>query len=218
MDDQEQFDIDFDNLFNYDEFEVYETKLGNSSSLQVKKFNSETYKPEANQIIKNEKGQEESKNIPLQSFVRWKYSEDKPNDSKEKELDNQLGIKTNKQIISNAKIIEWSDGSSQLLIGNEYYDIRLSELNNIHFGITTHDSIIVNKPIKQRMIITPLDSKREKIAIADAGKVKLAYNFYNPNEYKKDDYISNKLSKAKFKEVFEKATGKKRGRSDSHNL
>jgi hypothetical protein len=210
--------ITFDSLYDYDDFEVFETKLSNSTSLQIKRFERDIYTPEEKKIIKNEKGEEELKNIPLQSYVRWKYNEHKSKNSNEKELDKLLGLNHNRHILSNAKIVEWSDGSTQLVIGDQYFDIQYSERKNIHFGVTDKVGIIVNKPIQKRMIITPSgENKNEVQAVTDAGKVKLAYNFYNPNEYRKEDYSNNKLSKAKFKEMFEKETGKKRKRSDNFN-
>src|SRR5689334_15534620 len=104
----------------------------------------------------NEKGQEEYKNIPLQSYIRWKYTDNTNTvEIKEKELNKLLGIKSKRQIISNAKLVEWSDGTIQLVIGDQYYDVKLSDLKNIHFGlITSNDQIIVNKPISKRMIVT----------------------------------------------------------------
>jgi hypothetical protein len=219
-DNYEEEGIIFDNLYNYEDFEVYETKLNNLISFQTKKFNKETYTPEPKKMLMNEKGQEEHKNIPLQNYIRWKYTdnpETSNNESKELELNKLLGLKTKRQVISNAKLVEWSDGTSQLVIGDQYYDVKLSDLKNNYFGVPYNDSIIVNKPISQRMNITPsdLDTKVEVSQGfgAQASKVKLAYNFYNPNEYKKEDYANVKFSKAKFKE-FEKNDKQGRKKSD----
>ena len=57
-----------------------------------------------------------------------------------KDIDNYLYLNeksnsTNNKMISNTKIVEWSDGTMQLLIGNEYFDINLSNIDNSRYAI-----------------------------------------------------------------------------------
>lgn len=43
--------------------------------------------------------------------IRWKYDNNKP--------------------VSNAKLIEWSDGTYNIQIGNELYDLALGDVNDL---------------------------------------------------------------------------------------
>ena len=208
--------ISYDNLYDFNGYDVYETKFNNMSYFQYNKYDSKTYNADDKVIIKNENGNDEVKNIPLNSYIRWKYNGEDTH-SKEKDLDNLIGLINNKKIQSNAKIVEWSDGTYQLIIGDDYYDIKFSDLKNIRFGLSSdnNENIFVNKPIDGRMILTPCDYQGEKSKLAeDSTKVKLAYNYYNPNEYKKEEYGANKYNRNKFKDFFEKET-KRRKKSEN---
>jgi hypothetical protein len=208
MDDYNEIQLPYDTLFNFEGYDIYETKFNNMSMLQMKQYDNKTYIQDEKIVVKNDKGDEEVKNIPPASYIRWRYSNENDVPSKEKELDSKLGLTNDHKILSNSKIVEWSDGSYQLIIGDQYYDIKYSDMDNIRFGISSNnnENIVVNQKVQQRMILTPCESQGgDRIKhTEDSTKVKLAYNYYNPNEYKKEDYGNTKYSKNKFKDVFEK--------------
>jgi hypothetical protein len=207
MDEHNELNLPFDTLYDFKGYEIYETKFNNMSMLGLNKYDSKTYTHDEKIAIKNDKGDEEIKNIPPQSYIRWKYSNGSDEHSKEKELDSQLGLSNDYKILSNSKIVEWSDGSYQLVIGDEYFDIKFSEIDNIRFGVSSNDNenIIVNDKVQKRMILTPSEHRGDRVKhTEDSTKVKLAYNYYNPNEYRKEDYGNTKFGKNKFKDVFDK--------------
>ena len=124
-------------------------------------FNPETYKMEEKLKIKNEKGEIEYKQIPLENYIRWKYNQ-------------------NKKIISNTKLIECSDGTHQLVIGNKFFDVTFSNMDNVRFGLNVDDNINVINQISKNESDSP-KMKHEQIG---KSKVKLNYFFF---EEKKDE-------------------------------
>jgi hypothetical protein len=205
----EEIKISPEKKFNFSDYEVLEAKFNILTTFQSKAFDSSKYKPEEKIKIKNEKGEEEIKEIPLANYIRWRYRDTEINQNrteKDAELNKAFGIKNlnpNKTAESNAKIVEWSDGTFQLIIGEEHFDIMFSNMDNVRFAIEDKEQnlTMINKPIKQRMIMTPTEfSQRtnEKISKQDESsqKVKVVYSYYDKQEYNKDDY-SSKYGKKK---------------------
>jgi len=205
----EEIKISPEKKFNFSDYEVLEAKFNILTTFQSKVYDSAKYKPEETIVIKNEKGEEEIKEIPLANYIRWKYKDTEVNQNRSEidaELNKAFGIKNlnpNKTIESNAKIVEWSDGSFQLIIGEEHFDIMFSNMDNVRFAMEDKEQnlTMINKPIKKRMILTPSEySQRsnEKISKQDESsqKVKVVYSYYDKQEYNKDDY-SSKYGKKK---------------------
>jgi hypothetical protein len=159
--------------------EIFEGKLNILSHFQTKAYNPETYKPEAKIKVKNEKDEDEFKSIPHQNYIRWKQT------------GNEL-----KDIQSNAKIIEWSDGSYQLVVGNQFFDILFTNMANVRYGVKAKDNVsVIGGPISRRMLITKAEDhevKGETLAYdnEDKTQVKLSYSYFDRNTYKKDEFGS----------------------------
>jgi hypothetical protein len=229
---EEQLEMNYDNLFNFKGYNVMEAKFSIMTAFQTKCFEKEKYKQEEKFTIKNEKGEQEIKEVPLNRFIRWKYvnSNESNQETSNDKLDKIIGIRdknandgeNKKMMKSNAKIVEWSDGSFQLMIGEEYYDIMFSTMDNVRYGVydKSNDSIIINKPLKQRLILTPSEfsttKKVEKAADTNetSQKTKLAYNFYDKQEYRKDDFSSLFGRKKQKAPKNDKVINKKRKRSN----
>ena len=120
--------------------------LSNCIRLQPIAFNEDTYKVESNVSFKDEKGILNTKRCNLANFIRWRYAKNsaaaKPTKEEEKEmhkLETQVGLESKitpkvsllsfvynfanqllftLQIESNTKVVEWSDGSKSLIIGD----------------------------------------------------------------------------------------------------
>jgi hypothetical protein len=213
----EEIKVTPEKKFNFTDYEVLEAKFNIMTTLQSRIFDSSKYKPEDKIKIKNEKGEEEAKDIPLVNYLRWKYKDINDNQEHpsciEAELEQAFGIKTlniNKKLESNAKIVEWSDGTFQLIIGEEHFDIMFSNMDNVRFGIEDreHNLTLINKPIKKRMILTPSEFSQktnEKVSKQEDNtqKVKVAYSYYDKQEYKKDEF-SSKYAKKKTNMPFHK--------------
>jgi RNA polymerase-associated protein LEO1 len=199
---KESIYIEYDLLNNFKNSETFETKFSNMAAVQTNCFDPETFQPEESYQIVNEKGIEETKEIPHSNYIRWRYSKNKQNEVKEK-LIKGFNFKDDRKVESNAKIVEWSDGSLQLIIGEEYFDIKLSKMDNVRYGLKDMENelLIVNTPINHRMIITPSEYSNKNIERSkynDSGsKVKLSYHYYDKQSYNKEEFKSKFPKKEK---------------------
>ena len=162
------------------DIEIFEGKLGLISYIEDKVFNKSQYKIEPKPNIKNENGEEESKPIPLERFIRFK-------------LDDKKKLK------SNAKLVEWSDGSMSLFIGKKYFNISTQKLMNSRIGVKANDDMsLVGLNIPKRMTasLTEEDEiKIKKFIEDDRSKVKISYTIKGT----KEDNVKNKYLKKKRK-------------------
>ena len=185
--DPEQIYIGYDKIealyLNKDTFsfpeniEIFEGKLGSISYLQEKVFNKSEYTIEPKPKIINENGEEEQKSIPLERFIRFK-------------LDDKKKIK------SNAKLVEWSDGTMSLFVGKKYFNIATQKLINSRIGIKVNDNmslIGLNIPKRMCVSLTEEDAIKAKKYTEDiTSKVKISYTIKGDNDYTKKDYLRKK--------------------------
>jgi hypothetical protein len=217
---EEELVCNYDLLNNFPNEEVMEAKFNVMTAIQPKAYERDSFKPEEKTILKNDKNEDEVKEVPLINYIRWRNVNKYDNDMKDQK--NNLALKE-----SNARIVEWSDGSMQLIIGEEYFDIILSNMDNVRIGLKDSDNemILINKPVKQRMLLTPSEysssvRKLEKVIDQDESnlKVKLAYSYYDKQSYNKDEY-DNKFLKKKQKDDMRKISNEKfnRKRKRTHS-
>ena len=181
----EQLNIDYDKIealyLNKEtssypkDIEIFEGKLGLISYIEDKVFNKSQYKIEPKPNIKNENGEEESKPIPLERFIRFK-------------LDDKKKLK------SNAKLVEWSDGSMSLFIGKKYFNISTQKLMNSRIGVKINDELnLVGLNIPNRMTASLTEEDAllaRKFKEDESSKVKITYA-----NQSKDNYDMNKNNK-----------------------
>ena len=170
----ETLKVDYNKLISLpDNIEIFEGKFSLLTHFQEKCFDPNTYVKENKIKIKNEKDEIEYKYIPLENYIRWKYNK-------------------NKKIISNAKMVEWNDGSFSVIIGEKYFDVDFSNMNSVRYGIQIDENTaIINQNINKRMLLQ-IDENQENEAIYDEGdksKVKVSYSYFNKNVYNKDDFV-----------------------------
>lgn len=200
--DHDRLKIDLD-----EDTEIYEAKLNVITTLQQKIFNPETYQPEESIKTTNEQGNTQYKAIPLENYIRWKYVEDENND---------------KTMVSNAKLIELSDGSHQLVIGNKFIDVNFSNMENVRYAIDVGNNInIIGKKVSKRMLLsTDIFQGLKRQQSDHTSKIQLSYSFYDKTIFKKEEYGSkysrrrNINKEIKEQEKLEKL-GKKRKREDA---
>ena len=161
----EQKNIDYDKIdalylntkepkFRKD-IELFEGRLGITTYLAEKVYDSKTYEIEERLKVKNDKGALEEKRIPLENYIRFI-------------------INDKHKLKSNAKLVEWSDGSMQLFVGKKYFDIMVGELTNSRMGVIVDENMsLVGENINKRMIACLGDE--------DANKI----NKYNENQESK---------------------------------
>ena len=193
----ETISIPYDKLTNLekDNFEIIEGKLSTITHYQPIIFNPETYKMEEKLKIKNEKGEIEYKQIPLENYIRWKYNQ-------------------NKKIISNTKLIECSDGTHQLVIGNKFFDVTFSNMDNVRFGLNVDDNInVINQIVSKRMLISKNESDSLKMKYEQIGKSKVKLNYFFFEE-KKDEEKKGNRYRRRNNIIKDKLLDKKRNRKD----
>lgn len=218
--------------YDFKHFDVYETKLGNLTAIQDKLFNKDTYKPEEPIILTDDKGKTVEKKIPLENYIRWKYSDSHiQKDTTEKLLLEHFNIKPliDKEIVSNARIVEWSDGSFQMAIGSHYYDIILSDANNLRFTVDCpqHHVQLLGSKIRSKMILKKsqmLEQDSEDLdeftSISNVrsgdSKVKTThFSYFEKNKYSKEDFSSRSGKLASFnKQLKQVSREKKREEQD----
>ena len=161
------------------DIEIFEGKLGLISYFQEKVYEKSSYKLEPKPKIINENGEEESKPIPLERFIRFKLD--------------------NKKLKSNAKLVEWSDGTMSLFIGDKYYNISTQNLMNSRIGIKVNDDLsLIGLDIPKRMTasLTEKDAINVKKFTEDVtSKVKISYTIKGDNDYLKSKYLQRKRKK-----------------------
>ena len=70
--------------------------------------------------------------------------------------DNQRGID------SNARIIEWEDGSKSLAVGEEIFDLDFTEQHNTICGLSYGDLYLMKQKLAHKALIKPA-----KISLSD---------------------------------------------------
>ncbi len=197
IENEEIIPISYDKLtnLNSEDYEVIEGKLSTITHFQPLIYNPETYKLEEKLKIKNEKGETEYKQIPLENYIRWKYNQ-------------------NKNIISNAKLIECSDGTHQLVIGNKFFDVTFTNMNNVRFGLKVDDNLsVINQIVSKRMLISKNESDSLKMKYEQIGKskVKVSYSYF---EEKKDEEKKGNRYRRRNNIIKDKLLDKKRNRNE----
>lgn len=132
------------------EGENFEIKLLNIVKVQNKPFDPKTYNPEKPIKYTNEHGKEVTKNFNLLNMIRWRYTDKKNEDcySESDQLKNLrefIGYQArhdSQHIESNTRVVEWSDGTFSLVVGDEYFDMTFSKTNHTHVYLKTDDLLI----------------------------------------------------------------------------
>lgn len=104
--------------------------LSNCIRLQPGAFDEASYKVEPNVSYKDEKGILKTRQCNLTNFIRWRYAKDggseaatkaKKDDIESHRLETQVGltqVANAPKVESNTKVVEWSDGTKSLIIGD----------------------------------------------------------------------------------------------------
>ena len=81
------------------------------------------------------------KSCPVTNFIRWRYMpESAPaQDEQKNPLDSEASLlekdcvertKPSLQMESNARFVEWEDGTKSLVIGNKHYEVQTEPVNS----------------------------------------------------------------------------------------
>ena len=218
----ESLNVIYENLFDFHKFQIFETKLSSLTRYQPICFDPKKYEKEKPLLVKNERGHDTEKNIQHKNFMRWRYSEEEDKVKAENCNDKIIGIKnmSKKYMESNSRIIEWSDGTFQLVIGDSYFDIMITDSLSTNLGVldVENDIVVVGKPISKKMILRvneDFSNDEDFIKLSNnltSNNSKLSHNFYDTNQYIKEDNL-NKYSRKTSKKEEDKDEFTKRKRS-----
>jgi RNA polymerase-associated protein LEO1 len=56
---------------------------------------------------------------------------------------------------SNARVVEWSDGSKSLAIGDEFFDMEFSKVTNSILTLKHEDLMLMKTELKDKAILKP---------------------------------------------------------------
>ena len=131
-------------------------RLTNVVGVETEPFDPETYQPQEDTLVDNEGKTRIS--TPFTNIIRWR-----------KVIDPETG---EEKVESNARMVKWSDGSWQLLIGNEAFNVTETDLgdrNEYLFARHPGAGLIQGqKKISSKLAFTPanLDSATHRQAHA----------------------------------------------------
>lgn len=96
------------------------------------------------------------KTSAVDDFIRYRYSAEGTLDAESNNAVDGFAQTKGKELIeSNSKVVQWSDGSYSLAIGDEYFDLNIEKLTTRQvFAQHEHYSLYKGKAEK-RMIIKP---------------------------------------------------------------
>ena len=166
-----------------DDLELFEGRLGITTYLSEKVYDSKTYEIEEKLKVKNDKGAIEEKRIPLENYIRFI-------------------INDKHKLKSNAKLVEWSDGSMQLFVGKKYFDIMTAELNNSRMGVVVDEKMsLIGESINKRMVacLSEEDSNKiHKLNDNQESKMKISYTVNDKRDKNNNPAAFSKKFNKKF--------------------
>ncbi|CAI2364808.1 unnamed protein product [Moneuplotes crassus] len=150
--------------------DCFEMRMPNIAKIQSQPFDPENYQPEKAIQYKNEHGLIKEKSFNLLNVIRWRYTDSTTEPfvltDKAKQMQEAVGYKPrypDKQIESNAKIVEWSDGTFSMMIGDEILDLNFSKTTNSHLYLKTDDLLVHKNKVNRKCLVKP--SKESKRAM-----------------------------------------------------
>ena len=203
--------------------DCFEMKMPNIVKIQPKPFDPDNYQPENSIKYMSDHGKEKYKSFNLLNVIRWRYTDKTEEPFIEtdsvKDLRESVGYKArypDLEIESNTKIVEWSDGTHSLIVGDEYFDMGFSKATNTHVYLKTDDLMIHKNQIDRKCIVKPsILSKRAKKAILKHVNEKAKEQHHIEKTTSINDDPKFRRGKVlEKKEKLERANEKKRQRRD----
>lgn len=138
--------------FQHEDGKLYDAKIPNFLEVDPTRFEGKPYLEKLiNDAKKLDQDEIELNRLKAENTIRWRYAKDSNG-----ELINE----------SNAQVIEWSDGSFSLKLGDEYFDVIQSELTDTFLatyseesGLLTTDGLFTNS---MKIVPTSTNSKIHK--------------------------------------------------------
>lgn len=92
----------------------------------------------------------------MTNFIRWRYVEGQHADVESDKL-KSLGMRmvNNKVMESNAKIVEWSDGTKSLVIGDKHFEIQTEPVHSTQCFANYKKMALLKGQVADKMIVKP---------------------------------------------------------------
>eukprot|EP00899_Mesostigma_viride_P023222 jgi/Mesvir1/4084/Mv08617-RA.1 len=161
---------------------LHYVKLSNILDIAPVEFDPDSYVPEEEEFM-DESGELRVR-LCTENMIRWRFQTDETTGEKKR--------------VSNARFVRWSDGSLQLLLGDEVFDVLQQDvrLDNSFLFVRHHGGVLQGQgPITSKMVFRPtsLSSKshRQLTAKLDTrhapvNKVKKTFTFFDPEKEKEE--------------------------------
>eukprot|EP00347_Sterkiella_histriomuscorum_P000899 403374095 len=143
--------------------DLVELKLPSCLRIQSVAYDPSSYQVEDPIVYTNDKGIVQEKVCAVEDIIRWRYVEDEDNQSQFgkditiPQLDKKLEIdqSDHRRIESNAKFVQWSDGTYSLAIGDEFFEINMENLTNRQCYSQFEKFLLYKGDVNKKMIVKP---------------------------------------------------------------
>ena len=139
-----------------DQPDLIELKLPSSLRIQPVAYDGSTYKIEDPILFKNDKGLMQERACAIENIIRWRYGQE-GFEVTDEVIDGKMEIKSGEKqrVESNAKIVQWSDGTYSLAIGDEFFEISMESLTQRQCFSQYESFQMYKGMVKRKMIVKP---------------------------------------------------------------
>ncbi|TNV78270.1 hypothetical protein FGO68_gene14112 [Halteria grandinella] len=137
--------------------EFIDLKLPSTIRIQPTAFDKATYQIEDPLHVKNDNGQTQIKASAVDDFIRYRFTTESTSVDGES-VHPVVGLaqtKGHEKIETNTKIVQWSDGTYSLAIGDEYFDLNIEKLTTRQIFAQHEHYALYKGKAEKRMIIKP---------------------------------------------------------------
>lgn len=131
--------------------------LTNCVRIQPQCFDSQLYQIEDNVTFKGELGTVITKRCPVTNFIRWRYSKQDGKKDVEAAKLAALGLQVpqSQKMESNARVVQWSDGTSSLAIGDQLFEITKEPVLNTQVFAHCNKLSLLKGNVDDKIIVKP---------------------------------------------------------------
>ena len=178
------------------EYTVFSLRTNTASKVNFEPYNESTYEKEPHELITDQRGKEFEKFTSQDQYIRFRPTEIK--------LDEDAfltAFRSNKasDCGSNAKLIEWSDGTMSLAVGNNMIEITKSDALNTKVAFKNGSFYKTKADLAAKLMLTTNSQKRDEVLKIHTNINKTltqtTYTFFDPNEYNKEDFARGRKGK-----------------------
>eukprot|EP00826_Nyctotherus_ovalis_P041614 TRINITY_DN4220_c0_g2_i8.p1 TRINITY_DN4220_c0_g2~~TRINITY_DN4220_c0_g2_i8.p1 ORF type:complete len:180 (+),score=58.04 TRINITY_DN4220_c0_g2_i8:251-790(+) len=133
--------------------------------VEEKEFNEKTYQPVVEETGGSKAPSKESERVYENpgSVIRWRYGEQVPPFVDEDIPSAELGTYQAefREIESNARIVQWSDGSYQIALGKQLFDFRFESGNTVKLFTKLGDYLVSKNEVDRKVFLIPAEGSEQ---------------------------------------------------------